>query len=1049
MLLLLRRSPEQEVELRQLLAAQRQAGSPEYHRWLTPEQFGQRFGPAASDVATIETWLEAQGFSVEDVSPGGLVIAFSGTAAEVQQALHTAMHRYEAQRPDGTWRSYWANASDPAIPAALAPVVGGVVSLNNFFSRPVLQVVGQGTGHKATVLDPTPELTFTNNGVTQHALVPGDFDTIYNVNPLFTQGIHGKGETIAIVSRSDILTSNFDNFRNLFQPTAPANTLTVIHATTTDPGIATNGDQIEATLDTEWASAAAPDAALDLVVAASSEVSDGIELAALYIVNHDLAPVMDVSYGLCEPELTSAGNQFMNSLWQQAAAEGITVAVSAGDNGAAGCDPNTATSAQGGLAVSGMASTPYDTAVGGTEFDENGNDAAFWGANQADFTSALGYIPEQPWDEPSSSPTSGGLDAGSGGASTVYALPFWQRATGIAADETARLLPDVSFTAASGHDGYVICLDNDCQPNSQGQFSFEIVGGTSAAAPAFAGVMALVDQKTGGAQGLANPVLYRLASTSDVYHDITSGSNDVHCVVGTPDCTTGELGFNAAAGYDEATGLGSINVANLISGWGNVTFAASQTVLQPLPANATVGQSVAVAITVSGSSGGPTPTGTVDLLAEFSDGTKLEAGSFTLSGGAVSGSTTALPGGTYNVVAQYEGDANYGPSTSAAVSVTVAKATPTLSVQLFNSFSQQPITALIFGDTLQAFTSVSGPTGAATATGTVSVSASATQTFGSSAVEPPGVASVIATFAGAPGSYQFTANYSGDNSYNPGSAAASLTVAASPTTMTATQSDATHIAVLLATQSQGAFPTVAPQVFDGSTAIGTVTLGAPAANAAGFQQASGTFTLPSPLPAPGTITVQYGGETGFLASKPAAVTVSGYTLAVSGPATVSAGQTANYTVTATPEGGFNGTVTLSCSSGLPSGATCSAKPVTLDGTNAAAIALAIATTARTNGVVAPGSGPLEGQRLLWLLGLLAAAGWLLAERRERVAAWVRVGGLAMLLLAMTACGGGSSAPPPPPPPQTTGTPAGQYTITVVGTATGQPQVTTTVVLKVN
>lgn len=879
MLLLLRRSPTQEAALRQMLAAQRAAGSPEYHHWLTPQQFGVRFGPAAGDLAAVEQWLQAQGFTVNGISPGELAIDFSGNAGQMQQALHTTIHRYRVQRPGGEVQQYWANATDPAVPAALAPVVAGVVSLNNFVSRPAIQVLGQGNGHVATVLDPSPELNFTLNGTNLHALVPGDFNTIYNVSPLLAQGVNGSQETIAVVARSDINTSDVTEFRKLFQPGATG-TFQVVPATANTPGIATNGDQDEATLDAEWAGAAAPSATVDLVVADSSATTDGVTLSALYIVDHDLAPILTASYGLCEAQMTAAGNEFFNSLWEQAAAEGITVLVSAGDDGAAGCDDPSAPEASNGLAVSGFASTPFDMAVGGTQFNEANSPTSYWGANRTgDYSSALGYIPEQPWDEIGDGQGGAGISAGSGGASSVYARPYWQVAPDVAAISGGmRLLPDVSFNASAGHDPYVICLALSCEVAADGSFRFYAVGGTSASAPSFAGVMALVDQKSGSAQGLANPVLYRLASTSGVFHDTTSGSNDVPCEAGSPDCpTSGELGFQAVAGYDEASGLGSIDVANLVNSWGTIKFGASKTALSITPpTNATVGQSIPLNISVTGGSSGPAPTGTVDLLAQFSDGSEQAVGSFALgSGGTLAASTAGLPGGTYSVVASYEGDANYGPSTSAPVSVTVAKITPTVSVQFLAVTAAgglgQAITSVIYGNPVDMHIVVSGPSGSVAATG--SVMGTSGFAVGPYALDPAGAADVEIDSVAA-GTYQITASYPGDNSYNAATATpVALTVDPSPTTIAISAASTDQIGVVVNTQSRSAQGALAVMMYDGTEFIGDNYISSPSTDpTTGYLRYSDTFWMPLLPRTTATITAQVS-DPNFAASTSNALTV--------------------------------------------------------------------------------------------------------------------------------------------------------------------------------
>jgi pseudomonalisin len=258
---------------------------------------------------------------------------------------------------------------------------------------------------------------------------------------------------------------------------------------------------------------------------------------------------MSMSFGLCEAALGSSGNSFLNSLWQQAATEGISVFVSSGDDGAAGCDSASASTATHGRGVNGLCSTPYSVCVGGTEFNDLSSPSLYWSASNVSATqsSALSYIPEAAWNE---SGPGAGLWASGGGASSIYAKPSWQTGTGVPADGK-RDVPAVSLTAA-GHDGYLINMNG----------GLYVVGGTSAAAPSFAGVMALVVEHTAARQGDANVAFYSLASKqraggASVFHDITSGNNSV----------PGQSGFSATAGYDQATGLGSVDSFVLVNHW--------------------------------------------------------------------------------------------------------------------------------------------------------------------------------------------------------------------------------------------------------------------------------------------------------------------------------------------------------------------------------------------------------------------------------------------------------------------------------------------------
>src|ERR1039458_8255885 len=477
MLLTLLPDATQQDALNQLVDGQHNPESPYYHQWLTPEQYGERFGVSDADVAQVTGWLQGHGMEVEEITAGRRSIVFSGIAAQVQQAFHTQIHTYKIGE-----EFHHANAKDPEIPAALVQVVGGVVSLHDFHSEPMHGLVRK----------PSPD--FTSGG--SHYLAPADFATIYNLAPIYQQAINGSGQSVAIVARSNIKLADVRQFRTFFG--LPANDPQII-VNGADPGIWNSNEETEADLDVEWSGAVAKNATIKFVVSKSTNSSDGVDLSAQYIVNHNLAPVMSASFGLCEASLGSSGNGFLNSLWQQAAAQGITVFVSSGDNGAAGCDSASASSATHGRGVNGLCSTPYSGCVGGNEFNDTSNPTLYWSSTNVTGTqaSALSYIPEVAWNE---SGPGKGLWASGGGASSVYGKPSWQAGTGVPADGR-RDVPDVSLSSA-GHDGYLIYQEG----------GLYVVGGTSAASPSFAGVMALVVQHTAARQGNANTAFYSLAS---------------------------------------------------------------------------------------------------------------------------------------------------------------------------------------------------------------------------------------------------------------------------------------------------------------------------------------------------------------------------------------------------------------------------------------------------------------------------------------------------------------------------------------------------------
>ncbi|HXQ27193.1 MAG TPA: protease pro-enzyme activation domain-containing protein [Candidatus Acidoferrales bacterium] len=712
MILMLGASPEQDQQLRTFLDSQQTQGSPDYHHWLTPDEFGQRFGPAPQDIQTVTAWLQQQGFSVDRVARSGRFIQFSGTSAQVETAFRTRMRHYQVNG-----EAHVANASDISIPAALAPVVRGVASLNNFFPKPSLihgPKVRRAGNRMYEVVSPDANLK-NQVGTLIHALAPADFAAIYDLNPLYTAAtpLNGSGVTIAVVAVSDFNVQDVADFRTVFGLPATTTSNPNVIVNGEDPGDVSGPDE-EATIDTEWSGAVAPDATIDVVISADTLISSGVDLSGLFIVDQNLAQVINVSFNACEAGLggTAQGNDnsFYNALWQQAAAQGMSVFVAAGDTGAAGCDPNQPVPPPGainGPAVNGFASTWYDTAVGGTEFNEAVAPAStFWNAaDGVNLESAIGYIPEMVWNESCTVCINGddGLGAGSGGLSSIYAVPPWQMLsiTGLTgAGFTTRALPDVSLSAAE-HDGHIECFQASCEPTNSP--SFFVNAGTSFSSPAFAGIMAIVDQKMGGPQGLANYVLYSLAAaenfgscnsstrtnpavgTACVFNDVVAGNNSV----------PGQAGFNAVTGYDLATGLGSVDANNLVKAWSTAAaaFKGSQTAItstSPSPINIIHGQNVTVNVAVQKANGGAGPTGNVALITDQTvtgvpgtstigglilglNGFNGSLGSSGSSDSAGTGPINFLPGGTYNLKATYPGDGTFAGSTSSPISVNVAK----------------------------------------------------------------------------------------------------------------------------------------------------------------------------------------------------------------------------------------------------------------------------------------------------------------------------------------------------------------------------------------
>jgi pseudomonalisin len=553
-------SPGQQAALDALVEAQHNPQSPLYHQWLTPAEYGARFGASQQDLARITGWLASHGFIVNEVSVNHRQIVFSGNAGQVEDAFHTQIHHYLVGGVN-----HIANSQDPQIPSALAGVVGGIVSLHDFRS------VSQIQSRRALNVNPH----YSQGSI--HYLFPADWATIYDLNPLYKSGISGAGTSIAIVGRSNINLADVSEFR---QTSGLVTNNPSVILVSTNPGLV-EGDQDESTLDVEWSGAVAPAAAVKFVVGASTATTDGIALSAQYIVNHVTAPVMSTSYGSCEADMGSAAMSFYNSLWQQASSEGIGSFVSSGDSGAAGCYAGSSSSASS-IGVNGLCSSPYSTCVGGTEFAEGSNSSSYWASsNGTGDGSALGYIPEEVWNE-SGTKGGSGLWASGGGASLYFSQPAWQKGiSGAGAANGMRAVPDVAMSAAA-HDGYIIVENKN----------YYIISGTSAASPSFAGIMALVVQTRGGVGlGNANPPLYALLNASrSPFHPTPSGNNSV----------PGVTGFTASsAPYNLGTGLGSVDGAALAAAWGGGSKSTVDFALTPSAGGGTLVAGKTITFTLS------------------------------------------------------------------------------------------------------------------------------------------------------------------------------------------------------------------------------------------------------------------------------------------------------------------------------------------------------------------------------------------------------------------------------------------------------------------
>jgi len=675
-------SPAQQADLVQLLAAQQDPSSANYHKWLTPEAYADRFGLSQDDIATIVAWLQSQNLTVTSVARGRNAVAVSGTAAQIESALQTEIHAYVVNG-----ETHYANATEPSLPAALQGVVQAIHGLHNFRLKPMSRKLAS-LGVQADGVTPK----YNSGGA--HYVVPGDFVTIFDIQPVYNAGITGAGQTIVVVGQSDIVTSHLATFRSYFGLPATNLTMTLV-PNTQDPGIS-QGDEQESDLDLEWSSAVAVNA--NLLFVYSYDVMDAVQ----YAIDQDLAPVLSSSYGACEP-LTTEADAVMFQTWAvQGNAEGITWVAASGDSGAADCYDSSTTPYGGSstdfaLAVDTPASIPEVTGVGGTEFSEGSG--TYWNSsdNSTTLASALSYIPETSWNDS----TVNNPAASGGGASAFFKKPSWQTGLGVPADG-ARDVPDIALPASPNHDGYMVYTTSGS--GRQSSAGWQVFGGTSFGAPTFSGILTLLNSylvKNGyqryAGLGNVNTQLYGFAaSTPSAFHDITTGNNIV-----TSDtcsgrrCPTGStsVGYNAGVGYDQVTGLGSLDVYNFVTAWhagALLTKSTPSVTLAISPASISAGGSATLTATVT-SSNGNTPSGTVAFSAggtTLGTGTLSGSGSTATASVTIQGSAAGLTTGFDTITAAYSGDSADNTATASATLTIVASSSAAPSISsLTNAFS--------------------------------------------------------------------------------------------------------------------------------------------------------------------------------------------------------------------------------------------------------------------------------------------------------------------------------------------------------------------------
>ncbi|HTZ60854.1 MAG TPA: protease pro-enzyme activation domain-containing protein [Acidobacteriaceae bacterium] len=814
-----KRTDAQQASLAALLRAQQDPSSTSYHQWLTQAQFGELFGMSASDLAQVTAWLQQEGFTITGTSASNNAIIFSGTVASVERAFQTEIHNYSMNG-----ETHFANSTQISLPAAFAGTVIGVHGLNDFRVKPRLQLP------KTRLSGQNPHFTSGISG--NHYLTPGDIAVIYDLNPLYQAGDTGKGITLAVVGQTDIVPADITDFRSaaglsVNNPTV----VTVPGSTPLSPTAgAASGDLDETDLDLEYSGGVATGASIVLVN--SNDVALSLQYAIESQINGITIPIISMSYGGCEASWSTSDINAIESQLQQANTQGQTVILAAGDTGAADCDDSQnppETSAVNGLAVDYPGSSAYVTDLGGSEFMGDGTaqnpqtgSGQYWngasGSNDL-VTSVKSYIPEMAWNDTTFAISQGGgLSAGGGGVSALFSKPSWQTGVaGIPADGH-RDVPDVSLDASPDHDGYLYCtqvqtIGSGNNYVSSCQNGFRIVdtgqsdnndltsaGGTSFAAPQFAGLLAIIEQKlnAGGGQGNLNPALYSLAANSTTYasafHDITTGNNQVPCTTGSPDCPSGSnpvIGYTAGTGYDLATGLGSLDGNNLATAYAALIAATgTTTALTANPGTSlNINESVTFTATVTPNTASTTPTGTVTFIV---DGTAQTPVNISSASPYTAAFKTDFPtAGAHTVSATYSGDSTYRGSTATALPITVT-ATGTSSTT--TAVTANP-TSFALGSSVTLVATVTATGTAGTLTGPVTFTtggqtigkvSQVTLGSGNTATATLNVASATASLGFTPGTDTITATYGGD-SFNTGSSGTTNVTVSNPgITVTAT-----------------------------------------------------------------------------------------------------------------------------------------------------------------------------------------------------------------------------------------------------------------------
>ncbi len=507
--------PRNQQDLAILLSDLYNPHSSLYHRFLTPQQFASDFAPTPDQQQQVASYLRSQGLTVTSIAPNGLLIDATATVAQAEAAFQVAINNYKVGS-----RTFFANASAPAIPASLTSLIASIGGLDNAVKwKPLLQ--SQATAP----MMPTRSANRLRRSAQQTGYGPSDLTGAYDETPLQSAGINGSNQTVAIFELDGYQSSDITQYLQNYGLSSPSISNVLVDGFNGAAG----AGAIEVDLDIEVVAAMAPQASQ--LIYEGPNTTQGVNDTYNQIVTDDKAQVMTASWGECEAQSGTSELQTLDSIFQQGAAEGISMFAAAGDSGAYDCgDTN--------LGVDSPASDPYITGVGGTNLQ----------------LSSGVYGSESVWSDPSATQQGPEGDGGGGGLSSTFTEPSWQTGPGVQNQYSNgnREMPDVTADADPNTGYAVYCTVAAAGCSSSGWIE---VGGTSAASPLWAGSTAVINQylqQQGKARvGFYNPTLYQLAATQQAhtpFHDITSGNN---------------LYYPATTGYDEASGLGSPDIYNI------------------------------------------------------------------------------------------------------------------------------------------------------------------------------------------------------------------------------------------------------------------------------------------------------------------------------------------------------------------------------------------------------------------------------------------------------------------------------------------------------